>query len=197
MLRLIPLAALAILAGCADSEPPDAAKTDESGAYNMVAPVTAKLDAEEAAPAIGTWRQSMLEEKPALLFGPPDTEPLFSIRCLVGGGLMLQRHGAVAIASGERMKITLGDRAEQRDVESVQGPPPLLRATIAGDDPLVARIAEVTQPMDVAIGSEPALVMKHDPLIGEFVRSCAGEKATASVGAEVGEGANAAETPKN
>jgi hypothetical protein len=46
MLRLIPLAALAVLAGCADSEPPDAAQTDESGAYNMVQPVTAKLDAE-------------------------------------------------------------------------------------------------------------------------------------------------------
>ncbi|MGS1016643.1 hypothetical protein [Allosphingosinicella humi] len=187
MLRLIPLAALAVLAGCADSEPPDAAQTDESGAYNMVQPVTAKLDAEEAAPAIGEWRRSMLEEKPALLFGPADTEPLFSLRCAAGGGLLLQRHGAIAIGSGEQMKIASGGQSEQRDVEAVQGPPPLLRAALAGDDALVARIAEARQPIEVAIGAEPALVMKSDPLIGEFVRSCAGE--TAAAGSEAAKGA--------
>lgn len=196
MLRLIPLAALAVLAGCADSEPPDAAQTDESGAYNMVAPVTAKFEAEEAAPAIGEWRRSMLEEQPALLFGPAGTEPLFSIRCAAGGGVLLQRHGAIAIGSGEQMKIAFGVQAEQRNVEAVQGPPPLLRAVLGSDDALVAQIADARQPMAVAIGDEPALVMKPDPLIGEFVRSCGGEKAAS--GGEAAKGAApAAETPAN
>ena len=196
MLRLIPLAALVVLAGCADSESPDAAQTDVTGAYNMVAPVTAKLETEDVAPTIGEWRRSVLEEQPALLFGPAGTEPLFSIRCVAGGGLLLQRHGAIAIGSGEQMKIASGGRAEQRNVEAVQGPPPLLRAVLAGDDALIAQIADARQPIEVAIGDEPALVMKPDPLIGEFVRSCAGERAAS--GGEAAKGAApAAETPSN
>ena len=182
MLRLTPLVALAILASCADSEPPDAAQTDETGAYNMVAPVTARIDAEDAAPTIGEWRRSMLEERPALLFGPADTEPLFSIRCNEGGGLLLQRHGAIATKPGEQMRIVIGTAKQQFEVEPVQGPLPLLRAAIAKGDALIAQIVGARQPIQVAICDEPALVMKPAPLIGEFIQGCAGAAAAPSAG---------------
>lgn len=171
MRLFVPLVALAVLAACADSEPPNAAPLDEDGSYNIVDPVTAPL-ADDAEPAIGQWIRSMQEERPVLQFGPPNTEPLFSIRCDDRDGILLQRHGVVQTGSTQMMTLTTGGASQELAVNSVSGPLPVLRAAVQPTDPLIERLGTASQPIRIEIGEEPPLILPTSPMIGEFVGSC-------------------------
>lgn len=172
MRLMLPFAALALAAGCADSDPPDAMPAEGDGAYNMVDPVAAPL-ANEAAPAIGQWIETMQDERPALQFGPPNTEPLFSIRCDDGGGVILQRHGLVQMGTAQMMTIIMAGTAQQLAVNPVAGPLPVLRAAVPPADQLMEGLRDVGEPIRIEIGDEPPLILPASPLIGEFVVNCA------------------------
>lgn len=170
---ILPLASLILAAGCADSEPPDSTPIEDGGPYNMIDPVAAPL-ADEAEPAIGQWIRSMQEERPALQFGPPNTEPLFSIRCDDRDGLILQRHGVVQTGSAQMMTLTMAGSSQQLAVNPVAGPLPVLRAAVQPTDPLIENLRNAEQPIRIEIGDEPPLILPASSAIGEFVEECAG-----------------------
>lgn len=190
MRPFLPLAALAVLAACADSEPPDAAPTDDGGAYNMVDPVKAPI-ADDTEPAIGQWIQSMQDERPVLQFGPANTEPLFSLRCDDRGGLLLNRHGTLATDGGEMMSVTIGTASRNLAVNPVPGPLPKLRAAVPAQDELLEQLAASQQPIRISMGDGPPLVLPTDPAIGEFIESCNNPRESRPAPAPAGEEGNA------
>jgi len=176
MRRFPPLAALALLSACADSEPPEAVPTDDGGAYNVVDPVKAPIT-DDAAPTIGQWIQSMQDEQPVLQFGPANTEPLFSIGCDTRGGILLNRHGTVAGAEGEMMTVAIGSSTRNLAVNAAQGPIPKLRAAVPAQDELLGQLSDAEQPIRISMGDGPPLVLPAAPAIGEFIKSCGNPRA--------------------
>lgn len=179
MRRFLPLAAFAALAACADSEPPEAVPTDDGGAYNVVTPVKAPI-ADDAEPAIGQWIQSMQDEQPVLQFGPANTEPLFSIGCDARGGILLNRHGAIAGNAGEMMTITIGSDSRNLAVNAAQGPLPKLRASVPAQDELLGQLSKAQQPIRISMGDGPPLVLPVAPAINEFISGCGNPRAQAA-----------------
>ncbi|MBA3677356.1 MAG: hypothetical protein H0W74_08135 [Sphingosinicella sp.] len=176
-MRLLPLTLLAALAACADSEAPDAVPANDNGAYNVVEPVRAPLR-DEGQPTIGQWIEMMQEERPALQFGPPHTEPLFSLRCDDRGGLLLNRHGIVATGT-EMMAVTIGAASRRLAVNPVPGPLPMLRAAIPAQDELLAQLG-ASPAFRIVVGDSPELALPASPLVGQFVATCATSEATGS-----------------
>lgn len=186
MTRTALLAALLALAACAKSEEASLVPPQEDDGYNMVDPVTAPL-AHETDLAVGEWASTRQEDQPALAFGPPATEPLFSMRCDGGEGLVLQRHGVIVGPGLNMMLVDAGGEARRLAVNPVEGPLPLLRATVQPGNELIGELASARDRISVRIGNSEPLTMPPSPLIGEFVRGCGGESAAAP------EQANAAE----
>ena len=194
MHRLAPLAALLVLAACADSEPPDPTPADDDGVYNMIDPVTAEVT-QDTAPAIGDWARTLQDEQPALAFGPAGAEPLFSLRCDDREGILINRHGLVEAGTAGMMTLILGENQHALAVNPVEGPLPMLRAAVPGNDPLLAALGDYNGRVQLAVGDGPPLVLPASPMIGEFIEACAsGEIApiAAADGGEVGNVANAA-----
>jgi len=191
MRLILPLAALAVLAGCADSEPPEAVPTDDGGAYNVVTPVKAPIT-DDAEPAIGQWIQSMQDEQPVLQFGPANTEPLFSIGCDARGGILLNRHGTIAGNAGEMMTITIGSETRSLAVNAAQGPLPKLRASVPAQDEMLGQLTQAQQPIRISMGDGPPLVLPASPAIGEFIQSCGNPRSRAAAPAAAPADNNAA-----
>lgn len=171
MPRLVALSAFLVLAACADSEPPDPTPADDDGAYNMIDPVTAEVT-QDRAPAIGNWTRTMQDERPALAFGPTGAEPLFSLRCDDREGILLNRHGVVEKGSAGMMTLTLGENQHRLAVNPVEGPLPMLRATLFANDPLLEALAGHDGPLELEVGDGPPLVLPPSPLMGEFIEAC-------------------------
>lgn len=169
-------AALAVLAACADSEPPEAVPTDSGGAYNVVTPVKAPIT-DDAQPAIGQWIRSMQDEQSVLQFGPPNTEPLFSIGCDARGGIVLNRHGAVAGSSEAMMSVAIGTDSRNLAVAEAQGPLPRLRASVPAQDELLGKLRDAREPIRISMGDGPPLVLPASPAIGEFIGECGNPQA--------------------
>jgi hypothetical protein len=184
-------AAILALAACAKTEEASLVPPQEDGGYNMVDPVKAPL-ADEGELALGEWASSMQEEQPALTFGPPQTEPLFSMRCDGREGLLLQRHGVIVGPGMNMMLVELGGETGRLAVNPVEGPLPLLRAAVPPNNSLIGNLATAQDRITVRIGNGEPLVMPPSPLLGEFIRSCATRRTSAAE--EAAGGAEASNT---
>jgi hypothetical protein len=193
--RLAILAAALALSACADSEEAKLVPIEEDEGYNKIDPVEAAVP-QSGELTLGDWSAGTLGDRPALLFGPAGTAPLFSLRCDDREGLLLQRHGVVvAPGEAEMMTITLGASTHRLAVNAVGGTVPMLRAAIPATDDLLAQLRGASGPIMVAVGDGPALNLPSSPQIGGFVQSCAAEPpapADEPVAADAGAG-NAAE----
>jgi hypothetical protein len=169
--RAVLLASFLVLAACAKSEEASLVPPQEDDGYNMVDPVKSPV-VQEGELALGEWARSMQEEQPALTFGPPSTEPLFSLRCDDGDGLFFQRHGVIAQPGLNMMLVQAGGEVRRLAVNPVEGPLPLLRGAVPAQAELAAELASAQDRISVRIGDGESLVMPPSPLIGEFVRSC-------------------------
>lgn len=178
MTRIALLAAALALAACAKSEEASLVPPQEDGGYNLVDPVKAPLD-QAGDLAVGEWVTTRQEDQPALAFGPPATEPLFSMRCDGGEGLVLQRHGVIAGPGLNMMRVTAGGEERRIAVNPVEGPLPLLRAAVPAEGDLIGDLTTVQGTIDVRIGDSEPLVMPASPLVGEFVRGCSADERAA------------------
>jgi hypothetical protein len=169
--RVLLLVSLLALAACAKSEEASLVPPQEDDGYNMVEPVKTPV-VQEGELALGEWARSMQEEQPALTFGPPSTEPLFSLRCDTGDGLLLQRHGVIAQPGLNQMLVEAGGEVRRLAVNPVEGPLPLLRGALPPQAELAGELASAQDRISVRIGTAEPLVMPPSPLIGEFIRSC-------------------------
>lgn len=192
MSRAAAIAAFLALTACAKSEEASLVPPEDEG-YNMVDPVSSPV-VPEGELALGEWARSIQDEQPALTFGPPSTEPLFSLRCDTGDGLLVQRHGVIAQPGLNTMLVEAGGGEPRRlTVTPVQGPLPLLRGAVQPGADLVADLASAQDRISVRIGNGEPLVMPANALIGEFIRGCSQDGAAETASANQAEPANEAD----
>lgn len=173
MSRLIFFASILALAACAETREPEPTPTEDGGAYNMIDPLEIDAGAESST-ADGQWVSGTIAGRPALLFGPANSEALFSMRCEDGDGLTLTRTGIVP-AGGLEMMIVSVEGANAR--YAVRAPEdaalPTLVARVPPADSFLVALRGDPGAISVRIGDRAPLVLPADPRIGELVRSCA------------------------
>lgn len=177
-----------LLSACARSEDASMVPPDGNQGYNRVGQVrTPEQDDRE--PSIGQWRAALQEERQALEFGPMGTEPLFSLICTPqGGGVLLQRHGAASTAGAEpAMVVTIGEVSERLPVSSGIGTIPMQRGEVAPTSRIFGLLVASAQPIVVRVDDVPPLILPHNPMVGDYLRSCARPQS----GAQAGNGAAA------
>lgn len=166
--RALPVL-IVLLAGCARSEdasllPPG---NDSASTVEQVRP---ERDDEE--PALGEWRATLQDEQRAIEFGPRGAAPLFSIACDSRRGLLLQRHGLEPAGDLPVMLVSVGSETRRLAVTAGDGPIPMLRASLAGSDTLVAALSRTTMPIAIRIGDSPPLILPASPTIGGYIGEC-------------------------
>jgi hypothetical protein len=188
---------LAMLGACARVEEASVNPGDTNESESVVERVRASDDEQE--PALGEWRNALQDEVAALEFGPVGTAPLLSLVCAERGGLVLQRHGAVATGAAPMMNVSIAGQGRQLPVAGVAGTTPMVRAAIPAGDALLGQLAGASAPITLRFGDGTPLILPTSPLIGQFVQSCAaGPEAAAAARAGGAATANAAvETPAN
>ncbi len=166
---LVPVSLL-LLAACARSEDASTLPTD----INEARPVETvrSIGEDDQQVALGEWRSGIQEERTALEFGPAGTAPLFSMVCGNGGGLLLQRHGAVDFQGLQMMTIGLGEQTRRVAVTAVGGTVPMLRAAIPATGPLLEEIAREQGPIAIRTADSGALILPHSPMVAQYIRGC-------------------------
>jgi hypothetical protein len=134
------------------------------------------------------------DNSPALEFADVASQALFSMRCAEGGGLLLQRHGAGQPGGSATMAMSVG--RERRELQATSADGGLLRATLAGGDPLVAALGSAATPIGLRAGNAPPLLLPPGPPVSAFVSRCAAGQAPA-VAAPANSSAGNAAAPAN
>ena len=154
MLRSSLCSALLLLAACARSEDARDAQT-----ANMPLPTLNTTDlGEEDELSIGTWQSA-----PAR----------FSLNCDARRNLVLQWPGAAPSGDLPRMLVTIGSETRQFPLVSSGAANPMLRATIASNDPFMRVLSAPSTRIFVRIGDAQPLVMPPSAAIGAYARQCA------------------------
>jgi hypothetical protein len=162
--------ALLLLAGCARSE--DASVLADANDTVPAIERRADPDAGSEEIAIGEWREATQDTLPALEFGAEGVAPQFSLRCDVGRGLMLQRHGNPPSGDLPNMLVTVGRETRRLAVTATGGTVSMLRAALPAGDGMIAAIAGAAVPIEIRIGDAPPLVLPPGPAIATFVGRC-------------------------
>lgn len=181
----LPLLTIPLLVtACARSEDASYVPPDSNMGYNQVGKVRTP-EADDREPAIGQWRASVQEERPALEFGPLGTEPVFSLLCSGNGAVLLQRHGGVPAGRLPAMQITIGEATETLQPTAGGGTIPMMRAEVAAGSPLMAALATAGQPIVVRLADGTPLIMPPSPLVASYVQTCGRGGAPAPLGNQV------------
>lgn len=171
--------ALLLLAGCARDEDADVRPAEANGVERV-----GDSEQEDRRPALGEWRRTLVQDQPALEFGPFGTAPLISIVCGADRGLVLQRPGPLAPDSEPKVAVTVAGQASELPLTGIGGTTPVQRAAIPAGHALLGRVSDPRGPIFLRFGDGTPIVLPASPLVGEFVRSCAtGEHPAANVGA--------------
>jgi hypothetical protein len=169
MIRPALAFALVLLAGCARSEEAHYTQmnNDALPALNSALP-----DGDDDELAIGAWRTALQEEQPVLEFGPTGTAPLFSLSCDSRRSLLLQRHDSVPATDLPVMLVTVGSETRRLAITAVGGSMPMLRGTLASNDPFRSVLLGATTRIIVRIGDSPPLVLPPSPMIATYAAQC-------------------------
>lgn len=170
MRRALPFFIL-LLVGCARSE--DASVTVD---MNRIAPDIALRNGVDEEITAGAWREGSQDNSPALEFVDAASEPLFSLRCAEGGGMMLQRHGA---GQSGNATIALSVGRERRDLQGSVVTPGLLRATLPAGDALIAALGGAATPIGVRVVGMEQVLLPPGPPLSAFVGRCGGAQTPA------------------
>lgn len=157
------LAALA-LAACGDTEPADEASRNAASVEPVPAAPLAGSEPQSPSPApgddgtLGTdevaqgqWYAKTERGIPMALFGPPQTEANFVVRC-EGEQLVFVRGLPI---EGEQADMTLMAGGETRTVTARARPGPLPQTTarLPASDAFARVLARTTEPIAVAVGA--------------------------------------------
>jgi hypothetical protein len=169
MLRSSLCFALLLLAGCARSE-----EARYSQANNAPLPTlnTAELGEEDEL-SIGSWQNGTQDGQTVLEFGPVGAPARFSFSCDPRRNLVLQWPGAAPSGDLPRMLVTIGSETRQFPLASAGNANPMLRASLAANDPYMRVLSAAATRIFVRIGDAQPLVMPPSTAIGVYARQCA------------------------
>jgi hypothetical protein len=169
MFRPALLSAFVLLAGCARSE-----EAANSQIENMRPPaINTALDGDEDELAVGTWQTGVQDDQPVLEFGPAGSPVLFSIGCDARRNLLLQRPGGAPAGDLPNMLVTVGSETRRFAVASSGGMVPILRGTLAPNDPFRNALINAATRIEVRIGDTQPLVMPPNPALAAYAERCA------------------------
>jgi hypothetical protein len=185
MLRLATLSALALLAGCARSEEAHYAQTS-----NLLPPaLNGSGESDDEDLTVGTWQTALQGNQPVLEFGPVGAASRFSFSCDARHNLLLQWPGAAPGGDLPNLLVTVGSETRRLSVAVISEGAPLLRGTLAPNDPFVRVLSAASARIVVRIGGTPPLVMPSSPTIAAYIQQCVSGQAGPAAAA----GGNSAE----
>lgn len=175
------LAGTLALASCGDAEPVDEIEPTPVPSESLPADVVdERLSPPDAgaapggndALAEGQWYAKTERGVQMAMFGPPDSEVLFSVRC---EGNELAFGLGVGRASGPAtIEIAAGGETRRIAATAQQDPIPHASGRIPADDPFAAVLAEATGPIAVTIDGDPALRVPAHESMRQVVADCPG-----------------------
>lgn len=185
MLRLATLSALALLAGCARSE-----EARYANATNILPPAVANnLNVDDEDLTVGTWQTGLQADQPVLEFGPVGAPARFSFSCDARRNLLLQYAGMPPGGDLPNLLVTVGSETRRLAVVSITGGAPLLRGSLAPNDPFVRVLGGASARIVVRIGDTPPLVMSSSPAIAAYIQQCQSGQAVPATGGAPGNSA--------
>ena len=176
MLRRLTLSAFVLLAGCARSEEARYLPVDNS----PLPSINATEAGEEDDLTVGTWQAALQEDQPVLEFGPVGSPARFIIGCDARRNLLLQWPGAAPGGDLPNMLVQVGSETRRLAVASTGSAYPMLRGTLAPNDPFFRVFTGATTRIVVRMGDAPPLVMPPSPAIATYAQQCASGEARAA-----------------
>jgi hypothetical protein len=193
LMRLVIRAALCVLAvtACAESEPitdeTERVRADpvdpalygsssgaDKPAARVVPPASGTGDEALAAGGVmgGQWFASKVEGDPAALFGLPETEAEFVVRC-AGDELVFSR--GIRMRDGPA-SMTLMAAGKFRTIEATSSADPLpdITGRLEATDEFVTVLAETEDPIMVRIEDGPSLRMPPSRHLRDVIAGCRG-----------------------
>lgn len=185
MKTLIPLVlAAATLAGCGETEPADVA-SKRASSLPAPQPVAGAVDAETPAAdaaatvtpspgqvAEGSWTGKTMASAPAALFGGPDMDASFSVRC--EDSTIVFARTALLPAGEASMSITAGGETRRLAARTQEEPMPQVTARLPAADPFAATLARASDPVAVTVGQGERYTMPSSPVLRGVVAGCMG-----------------------
>lgn len=113
------------------------------------------------------------EEGPMALFGPPNTEALFGLRCVAGDReVVIQRSGTLPEENSlAEIALYTNEGNRQYIAQASDGPLPMLEAHLTAQDMFLDDLAHADRLTVTVTGGEP-LKMPGDAAIGRLVKGC-------------------------
>lgn len=121
----------------------------------------------------GQWFSRQMAGNPAALFGPPQSEAGFSVRC-AGDDLVFTRSALVEGGGEVEMELMAGGRTRTIAANAQVDPMPTVTGSLAASDSFAAVLAETTEPIAVAVAGGPSLRMPAHQYLREVVGNCRG-----------------------
>jgi hypothetical protein len=192
----VPLTlALLLVTACARDEDASVRPAESNDSYSAVERV-GDNEQEDQTPALGEWRRTLVQDRPALEFGPFGTPPLISVVCGPSGGLIFQRPGPLVPGAPPSVTVTVAGQIKQFPLTVTSGASPVQQVAISATEQMLGQIASAQGPIFFRFGDGTPLVLPPSPLIGQFVQSCAtGNHPAGSAGPAPGNGQQPAEAP--
>lgn len=177
------VAAIALaLSACADEAPPPQTPETETPIDVDGSPAggTTEVSSDDPAPSgdqlgsdevmQGQWFAKTERGVPMALFGPPQTEANFLVRC-EGDELVFSRSTPI---DGDQARMELRAGGETRTIIAQPTPGPLPQTTgrLPASDSFAAVLAQNTESIAVRVGDGPFFRMPSHERLRELVRNC-------------------------
>jgi hypothetical protein len=157
-----------LAAACARTEPAD--PTPGEDLEEAQAPLDDLGAADPTTP--GRWEAGAQGESQAVIFRNQQGEALFTMRCDLRGGLIVQRPGLVARGNLALMQLRTADVVRRLAVNAGAGPQPQVEARVPYNDQLIAALLSFDEPLEVRYEGLDTLNLPPSPIVGDLVRTC-------------------------
>lgn len=147
------------------SAPPDRA--------TIGAPMTGDGELGSDAVMQGQWTSKRMAGAPAALFGEPETEAAFSVRC-DGETLVFARSALVEGGGAVDMALMAGGETRRIDATAQTDPLPQVTGRLPASDPFAGTLAQTSEPIAVSMADGAAYGMPASEALRRLVAECRG-----------------------
>ena len=157
----------AFLTACAQTEPAETTAGDDLQEVEQPT-----LDTAEDPTTPGNWEAGAQGEAQSVAFRNPDGQTIFTIRCDLRGGLIVQRPGLIARGNLALMQLRTADVVRRLAVNAGSGDEPQVEARVPYNDEVIAALMRFDEPLEVRYEGLETLVLPANPLVADLVRTC-------------------------